>query len=42
MAEIIIGRNPLLEALKAGRPISRILLEKSIRSHSPSKGRWRK
>jgi 23S rRNA (guanosine2251-2'-O)-methyltransferase len=39
MAEIIIGRNPLLEALKAGRPISKILLEKNIRSHSPSKGR---
>ena len=34
MAEIIIGRNPLLEALKAGRPISKILLEKNIRGHS--------
>jgi 23S rRNA (guanosine2251-2'-O)-methyltransferase len=33
MAEIIIGRNPLLEALKAGRPISKILLEKNIRGH---------
>jgi 23S rRNA (guanosine2251-2'-O)-methyltransferase len=34
MAEIIIGRNPLLEALKAGHPLSKILLEKNIRGHS--------
>jgi 23S rRNA (guanosine2251-2'-O)-methyltransferase len=33
MAQIIIGRNPLLEALKAGRPLSKILLEKNIRGH---------
>lgn len=39
MAEVIIGRNPLLEALKAGRPISRILLDKNIKSHSPAEGK---
>ncbi|MFH1382707.1 MAG: 23S rRNA (guanosine(2251)-2'-O)-methyltransferase RlmB [Chloroflexota bacterium] len=27
---IIFGRNPVIEALKAGRPISRILLDKNI------------
>ena len=32
MAEIIIGRNPLLEALKADRPINRILLDKRVES----------
>ncbi|HEX9976430.1 MAG TPA: 23S rRNA (guanosine(2251)-2'-O)-methyltransferase RlmB [Dehalococcoidales bacterium] len=39
MVEVIIGRNPLLEALKAGRPISKILLEKSTSSYSPAKGK---
>jgi 23S rRNA (guanosine2251-2'-O)-methyltransferase len=39
MADVIVGRNPLLEALKAGRSISRILLEKGIKSHRPAQGR---
>jgi 23S rRNA (guanosine2251-2'-O)-methyltransferase len=34
MSEIITGRNPVLEALKAGRPINRILLERNISRHS--------
>ena len=33
--EIIEGRNPVLEALRAGRPISKILLEKSVKSQGP-------
>jgi len=33
MAEIIEGRNPVIEALKAGRPIDRILLGKNMKSH---------
>ncbi len=32
MSELIIGRNPLIEALKAGRPIDRILLERNARN----------
>ncbi len=31
--QIIEGRNPLIEALRAGRPLSRILLDSSIRRH---------
>ncbi|MDD5397776.1 MAG: 23S rRNA (guanosine(2251)-2'-O)-methyltransferase RlmB [Dehalococcoidia bacterium] len=31
--EIIEGRNPLIEALKAGRPVSKILLDSNIRKH---------
>ncbi len=31
--EIIEGRNPVIEALKAGRPISKILLDENIKSH---------
>lgn len=34
MEETIEGRNPLIEALKAGRPISKILLDKDIKSYS--------
>jgi len=33
MAQIIEGRNPVIEALKAGRPISKILLCRDIKSH---------
>ena len=29
----IEGKNPVVEALKAGRPISKILLDKDIRGH---------
>jgi len=32
MAEVIEGKNPVLEALKAGRPINKILLAKNIKS----------
>ncbi len=32
MAEVIEGKNPVLEALKVGRPISKILLAKNIKS----------
>jgi len=32
MPEIIAGKNPVLEALKAGRPLNKILLSKSIRN----------
>jgi len=32
MAEVIEGKNPVLEALKAGHPINKILLAKNIRS----------
>jgi 23S rRNA (guanosine2251-2'-O)-methyltransferase len=31
--ELIKGRNPVIEALKAGRPISKILLDSNIRRH---------
>ncbi len=34
MAEIIVGRNPVLEALKAGRSISKILLDKNAEPDS--------
>jgi 23S rRNA (guanosine2251-2'-O)-methyltransferase len=33
--EIIEGRNPVIEALKAGRPISKILLDKNVKSMGP-------
>jgi len=37
MTDIIEGRNPVLEALRAGRPISRILLDKNAeRTHTIS------
>ena len=32
MPEIISGKNPVLEALKAGRPLNKILLSKSLRN----------
>lgn len=31
--EVIEGRNPLIEALKAGRPVSKILLDSNSRRH---------
>ncbi len=31
--EIIEGRNPVIEALKAGRPVSKILLDKNVKRH---------
>jgi len=34
MAEIVVGRNPVLEALKAGRSISKILLDKNAEPDS--------
>jgi 23S rRNA (guanosine2251-2'-O)-methyltransferase len=34
MADIIEGRNPVIEALKSGRPINRILLADNIGRHS--------
>ncbi len=34
MSEIIAGRNPILEALKAERSINKILLSKNISRHS--------
>lgn len=34
MANTIEGRNPVLEALKSGRPISKILIAKNIERHS--------
>ncbi|MBI4266766.1 MAG: 23S rRNA (guanosine(2251)-2'-O)-methyltransferase RlmB [Chloroflexi bacterium] len=34
MSDIIEGRNPVIEALKSGRPISKILLAKNIERHS--------
>jgi 23S rRNA (guanosine2251-2'-O)-methyltransferase len=34
MSDIISGRNPIVEALKAGRPINKILLDKNITRHS--------
>lgn len=33
MAEIIEGKNPVLEALRAGHPLSKILLDKNLKSH---------
>ena len=33
--EIIEGRNPVIEALKSGRPISKILLDKNVKSMGP-------
>jgi 23S rRNA (guanosine2251-2'-O)-methyltransferase len=32
--DIIEGRNPVLEALRAGRPISKIVLDRNIRTHA--------
>jgi 23S rRNA (guanosine2251-2'-O)-methyltransferase len=34
MADIIEGRNPVIEALKAGRPVNKILLARNIGLHS--------
>jgi 23S rRNA (guanosine2251-2'-O)-methyltransferase len=34
MASILEGRNPVLEALRAGRPISKIFLAKNVERHS--------
>jgi 23S rRNA (guanosine2251-2'-O)-methyltransferase len=34
MADIIEGRNPVMEALRAERPINRILLSRNIQRHS--------
>ncbi len=34
MAEVIEGKNPVLEALKAGRPLNKILLAKNIKNDS--------
>ncbi len=34
MSEIISGRNPVLEALKSGRPINKILIGKNVSRHS--------
>ncbi len=34
MTDIIEGRNPVIEALKSGRPISKILLANNIQRHS--------
>jgi len=34
MADIIEGRNPVIEALKSGRPINKILLASNIGRHS--------
>lgn len=34
MSEIIEGRNPVLEALKSGRPINKILLAQNVGNHS--------
>jgi len=33
MSDIIEGRNPVLEALKSGRPVSKILLARNIKRH---------
>ncbi|MBI2832391.1 MAG: 23S rRNA (guanosine(2251)-2'-O)-methyltransferase RlmB [Chloroflexi bacterium] len=33
MADIIEGRNPVLEALKSGRPINRVVLARNIQRH---------
>ena len=32
MPDLITGKNPVLEALKAGRPLNKILLSKNIRN----------
>jgi len=34
VAEVITGRNPVLEALRAGRPIQKIMLAQNISRHS--------
>ncbi len=34
MEHVLAGRNPVVEALRAGRPIQKILLARSIRRHS--------
>jgi 23S rRNA (guanosine2251-2'-O)-methyltransferase len=34
MADVIEGRNPVIEALRAGRPINKILLARNIGRHS--------
>jgi 23S rRNA (guanosine2251-2'-O)-methyltransferase len=34
MSDIIEGRNPVVESLRAGRPINRILLSRNIQRHS--------
>jgi len=34
VADIIAGRNPVIEALKSGRPLNKILLARNIRQHS--------
>lgn len=33
MSEIIVGRNPVLETLKSGRPINKVLLASNIERH---------
>lgn len=33
--DIIEGRNPVLEALRAGRPMSKILVERNAQNHGP-------
>ena len=39
MANTIEGRNPVLEALKAGRPIGKILIAKNIEKKAALPGR---
>ena len=34
MSDIINGKNPILEALKAGRPVNKILVDKNIARHT--------
>jgi 23S rRNA (guanosine2251-2'-O)-methyltransferase len=34
IGDVIEGRNPVLEALKAGRPINRLLLSRNVERHS--------
>ncbi len=34
MSEIISGRNPVVEAIRSGRPINKILIDKNITRHS--------
>jgi 23S rRNA (guanosine2251-2'-O)-methyltransferase len=34
MADVIEGKNPVLEALKSGRPVNRVLLAKGLRTDS--------
>jgi len=38
MAEVIEGKNPVLEAMRAGRPINKILLAKNVKSDSAIAG----